>query len=144
MEIKKGNSVSLDYEGKLDDGTVFDSSKHGDHTHPLEFKVGEGSVILGFEKNVIGLKVGEEKTFKIPAKDAYGEIQKSLIQKVPREAFPKDQKLEEGMVVILDTPTGEKLPLRVEKVEEKEVTLDLNHPLAGKDLTFNIKILEIK
>ena len=144
MGIKKGDKISLDYEGKLEDGTIFDSSKHGDHSHPLEFTVGEGMIIPGFEKAVMGLKVGDEKTVKIPAKEAYGECQEELKQKIPREAFPKDQEIHAGMAILLNAPNGEQFPVKIDSVTEKEVVIDLNHPLAGKDLIFSIKILEIK
>jgi len=144
MSIKNGDSISLDYEGKLEDGTVFDSSKHGDHSHPLEFKVGEGMIIPGFEKEILGLKVGDEKTFKIPAKEAYGELQEELKQKIPKDAFPKDKEVKAGMVILLNAPTGEQIPVKIDSVTENEIVVDLNHPLAGKDLIFSIKILEIK
>ncbi len=144
MSIKNGDKVSLDYEGKLEDGTVFDSSKHGDHSHPLEFTIGENMVIPGFEKAVLGLEVGDEKTFKITANEAYGETKEELKQKIPKEAFPKDQEVKEGMVILLNAPNGEQFPVKIDSVTESEVVVDLNHPLAGKDLTFSIKILEIK
>lgn len=144
MSIKNGDSISLDYEGKLEDGTVFDSSKHGDHSHPLEFTIGKNMVIPGFEKAVLGLKVGDEKTFKIPASEAYGECQEELKQKIPKDAFPKDQEIKAGMVILLNAPNGEQFPVKIDSVTENEVVVDLNHPLAGKDLIFNIKILEIK
>ena len=144
MSIKNGDSVSLDYEGKLEDGTIFDSSKHGDHSHPLNFKVGANMVIPGFEKAVIGMKVGEKKTFTINPKEAYGEIREEFKKKIPRSALPKEGNPEVGMVLALATPTGEQFPARICEVNKEDIVIDLNHPLAGKKLIFDIKILEIK
>jgi FKBP-type peptidyl-prolyl cis-trans isomerase 2 len=144
MGIKNGDTVSLDYEGKLEDGTIFDSSKHGDHSHPLTFKVGGNMVIPGFEKEVIGMKVGEEKTFKIKPKDGYGEPREELKRSLPRNSLPKEQAPEEGMIIVLKAPTGEEFPAKIVEVNKESIVIDLNHPLAGKTLTFNIKILEKK
>ena len=141
--VKKGSKVKLDYEGKLDGGEIFDSSKHGDHSHPLEFEVGSGKVIPGFDKAVIGMKKDEEKTFVIEAKDAYGEPQKELIQDVPKNSLPQDQELKAGMILMAGTPDGNQFPVRIAEVKKDIVKIDLNHPLAGKNLHFKIKILEI-
>ncbi len=141
--VKKGNKVKLDYEGSLDSGEIFDSSKHGDHSHPLEFEVGSGKVIPGFDKAVIGMKKDEEKTFVIEAKDAYGEPQKELIQDVPKSSLPQDQELKAGIILMAGTPDGNQFPVRIAEVGKDTVKIDLNHPLAGKNLHFKIKILEI-
>tara|TARA_Y100000034_G_C6859405_1_gene390939 strand:+ start:730 stop:1164 length:435 start_codon:yes stop_codon:yes gene_type:complete len=143
MTIKKGDKVKVDYTGTLEDGTVFDSSTHGDHSHPLEFEVGTGKVIKGFDDAVIGMKKGEEKEFKLKPSEAYGEPNPQAIQKIPRENLPKEQEPKEGMMLIMKAPTGQQIPAKITKVTEKEVTLDLNHPLAGKTLNFKIKILDI-
>lgn len=143
MTIKKGDAVKLDYEGSLDDGTVFDSSKHGDHSHPLEFGVGNGQVIPGFDNAVLGMKVGEEKTFKIEPKDAYGEVDENLVQQVPKSAFPPNMELKVGMTLGMHSPDGQRLTVVVKEIGKDSVKLDMNHPLAGKRLTFKIKILEI-
>ena len=138
--IKNGDKVKVEYEGMLDDGTIFDSSKK--HGQPLEFTVGEGNVIKGFDNAVRGMKKGEEKKVKIKAKDAYGESNPQLIKKVPREQLPQKQEIKEGMVLVIGLPNGQRIPARIIEVLNKEITLDLNHPLAGKDLTFKIKVVE--
>jgi len=138
--IKNGDKVKVEYEGMLDDGTIFDSSKK--HGQPLEFTVGEGNVIKGFDNVVRGMKKGEEKKVKIKAKDAYGESNPQLIKKVPREQLPQKQEIKEGMVLVIGLPNGQKIPARITEATNKEIILDLNHPLAGKDLTFKIKIVE--
>jgi len=107
MVIKKGDKVSLDYEGKFEDGTVFDSSTHGDHSHPLEFEVGAGHVIPGFNDSVIGMKKGEEKEFSIESKDAYGDYNPELKKDVPREILPKDQEPKVGMGLMMKAQTGQ-------------------------------------
>ena len=141
MPVKKGDKIKVEYEGKLEDGTVFDSSKT--HGKPLEFEVGSGKVIKGFDEGVVGMEVNEEKEIKIDAKDAYGEHKPELIKKVPREQFPKEQEPKPGMFVMMGLPNGAQLPVKIIDVDEKEVTLDLNHPLAGKNLIFKVKLLEI-
>lgn len=135
-EAKAGDTVKVDYTGKLDDGTVFDSSKG---RTPLEFTVGAGQMIKGFDEAIPGMKVGETKTVKILADKAYGPYQPELVGKVPISNFPPSI-----------TPTvGQKLqlsngmPVKVTAVSDTEVTLDANHELAGKDLTFDITLVEI-
>ncbi len=151
MVVIKGKVVSLDYEGKLEDGEIFDTSKHGDHSHPLEFEVGAGQVIPGFDEAVLGMEIGEEKEFDIEPKNAYGEYREELKRKVPKKSFqnPLDQQgnpvePQAGMVLGMRTPQGQVLPVKIIDVGEEEITLDLNHPLAGKKLIFKIKILDIK
>ncbi|MDP3882129.1 MAG: peptidylprolyl isomerase [Nanoarchaeota archaeon] len=143
MIAEKGSKVKLDYEGRFEDGEVFDSSKHGDHSHPIEFEVGAGQVIPGFDNAVIGMKEGDEKEFSIKPQEAYGEQNPELIKKFPREALPQGQNPEKGMTVLLATPTGQQIPAKIAEVDEKEVTIDLNHPLAGKTLIFKIKVVSI-
>ncbi len=143
MAVKNGNRVSVDYEGRFEDGEVFDSSMHGDHSHPLEFVVGEGQVIPGFENSVIGMNEGEEKEVKISPSDAYGELNDKLIHELPRKALPKDQEPKAGMVLMMKTPDGNQFPARITKVIGDKVTLDLNHPLAGKTLIFKIKLVKV-
>lgn len=140
MTIKEGDKVKIEYTGTLDDGTVFDSSeKHG---KPLEFEVGVGQVIKGFENAVIGMKKGEEKEFKLQPAEAYGDYNPQLIKKIPKEQLPKDKELKSGMILVIGTPDGKKFPARITDVTDKEVSLDLNHPLAGKVLNFKIKVIE--
>jgi len=144
MAVEKGDKVTVEYEGKLEDGTVFDSSKHGDHSHPLEFVVGSGNLIKGFDENVVGMKKDEEKEFEIMPEDAYGSYREELKQDVPREILPKDPEPKEGMSLIMKTPEGGQFPVKISKVEKDTVTIDLNHPLAGKKLYFKVKVIEIE
>jgi len=142
MAIKKGSKVKVDYEGTFDDGEVFDSSKHGDHSHPLEFTAGEGQVIKGFDDAVIGMEKDQEKKIKIKPAEAYGDVNPQLMQKIPRDKIAPDQKVEVGMMVGIGTPDGQQFPAKVAEVTDSEITLDLNHPLAGKNLNFKIKVID--
>lgn len=139
MAIKKGDKVKVEYTGKLENGQVFDSSEG---KAPLEFTVGEGQLIKGFDNAVIGMKKGDEKEVKIPANEAYGEINPQLARKIPRASLPQDREPKVNMILVMKTADGHQLPARISAVDEKEVTLDLNHPLAGKTLIFKIKIVE--
>jgi len=143
MAIKKGDKIKVDYEGKLDDGTIFDSSKHGDHSHPLEFEVGSGQIIKGFDDAVVGMNKGEEKDIKIKPTEAYGNHNPKLVKKIPRGEFPKDKKLEPEMALVIKAPDGNQFPVKITGVTDKEITIDLNHPLTGKNLNFKIKIIDI-
>lgn len=144
MKVEKGKYVELDYEGTLEDGKVFDSSKHGEHSHPLGFVAGEGMVIKGFDDAVDGMEVGDEKTFEIEPEDAYGPYNEELKKDIPRNLLPKDQEPEVGMMMVLATPDGRQYPARIVEVNDKNIMVDLNHPLAGKKLKFSIKVLDIK
>ncbi len=141
MAIEKGNKIKVEYEGKLEDGTVFDSSKT--HGQPLEFEAGSGQVIKGFDEAVIGMNVDEKKELHIKCLDAYGERNPELVQKVPKDKFPGDKKVEKGMMLGLKAPDGSQFNAMVTEVTDTEIALDLNHPLAGKNLNFNIKIVAI-
>ncbi len=142
-KVEKGNFVKVDYIGKFDDGEVFDSSKHGNHSHPLEFQVGSGQVIKGFDNAVMGMKVGETKNFSIGSKEAYGEYREEMKKEIPRNALPKEQEPRVGMILVMQTPQGQQFPAKIVHVGENTVTVDLNHPLAGKKLNFEITIAEI-
>lgn len=141
MTVKTGNKVKVEYVGKLDDGSVFDSSE--DHGKPLEFEVGSGHVIKGFDDAVIGMNEGDEKEFTIQPAEAYGQHDPTLVQKVPREVFPQEAELTAGLLFEAGLPTGEKVPAMITAVDEGIVTVDLNHPLAGKTLNFKIKLKEV-
>lgn len=137
----KGDKVKVDYTGTFDDGTVFDTSeKHG---QPLEFEVGSGQVIKGFDDAVVGMKKGQEKKIVIPPAEAYGEFRTELHKKVPRKQLPPDQEPKVGMVLAIGLPNGQQFPARIIAVTTEDVTLDLNHPLAGKTLHFKIKVAEV-
>jgi len=141
MAIEKGNKVKVEYEGKLENGQVFDSSKGKE---PLEFEAGAGNVIKGFDEAVLEMEEGQEKEFSIEPKDAYGEIKPELKQEIPREALPKDQEPKVGMGLMLSGPNGQQMPSQIMEVNDKKIVIDMNHPLAGKKLIFNIKIVGIK
>jgi FKBP-type peptidyl-prolyl cis-trans isomerase 2 len=142
MAVKNGDKVKIQYEGKLEDGTIFDSSeKHG---QALEFTLGQGQVIPGFENSVLGMEKGEEKEITIESKNAYGERKEELLKKVPKEQLPENLTPEVGMILGLQTPDGRQIPAPIVEVSEKEITIDLNHPLAGKNLKFKIKLTEIQ
>ena len=138
--IADGSTVTLHYTGKLTDGTVFDSSVGRD---PLVVKVGAHQVIPGFEKGLIGMAVGEKKTIHVSKEDGY-QYHKELVQTVPREAAPKEMKLEEGITLALRAPTGQVIPARLTKVTDTELTLDLNSPLAGKELVFDVEVVKVE
>jgi len=141
MSIKNGDKVKVEYTGTLDNGNVFDSSeKHG---KPLEFEIGAGMIIPGFEKAVIGMKKGEEKEIKLKPEQAYGEHNPQLIKKIPRDQLPKEQEPKQGMILMLNLPSGQQVPARIAQVTDQEITIDLNHPLAGKTLNFKIKIVDV-
>lgn len=140
--MKKGDNISVEYTGMLEDGTVFDTNVHNDHSHPLEFEVGSGQLIQGFDKGVIGMKLNEEKTIKIPANEAYGDPNPDMIKPFPRDKLPKDVK--EGSMLVMQASNGQQIPVKIAKLTEKEAMIDLNHPLAGKTLTFKIKVIGIK
>ncbi len=139
-EAKSGDTVRIHYTGTLNDGSVFDSSQGRD---PLEFTVGTGQVIPGFETAVTGMSVGEQKTVTIPADEAYGQPDPRAVQAVPRDNIPDDIPLEVGLQLQAQGPGGQPLIVTVKDVTETEVTLDANHRLAGEDLTFNLELVDI-
>jgi peptidylprolyl isomerase len=138
MAAKKGDTVKVHYKGTLNDGTVFDSSEGRE---PIEFEVGAGQVIPGFEDAVSGLEVGQSKTVTIPASEAYGEHDEAGVTKIPVDKFP--EKPEVGYMVELSAPDGSRRPATITEVDDEFATLDLNHPLAGQDLTFEITLVEV-
>ena len=139
--VKKGDKIKVDYVGTFEDGTVFDSTeKHG---APLQFEVGAGQLIKGFDEAVVGMKVGQEKKITLKPADAYGEHNPQMLKEVPREQLPQDRAPEVGMGLYISLPNGARFPALIAKVSDKTITLDLNHPLAGKTLKFSIKVAEI-
>ncbi len=140
MKAKKGDKVRVHYTGTLDSGEQFDSS---DGREPLEFELGAGYVIKGFDLGVDGMGINEEKSIKINAKDAYGERDETLQSDIPREAVPQDQEPKEGMQVMVTLPSGHQQPAVIAKITKEHITLDLNHPLAGKNLNFKMKLVGI-
>ena len=139
-EIKKGDKVKVEYTGKLEDGSVFDSSEGKE---PLQFEVGAQQVIPGFEKAVEGMKKDEEKEFTLKVDEAYGPVKEEMVQEIPRDKLPAEPEPKEGMMLMMQAPTGQQIPAKITKVEDDKVTIDINHPLAGKDLTFSVKVVGV-
>lgn len=139
-EAKSGDTVRVHYTGRLDDGSEFDSSSGRD---PLEFTLGEGEVIAGFEGAILGMAEGETKTFGVAAAEAYGDHDASRVQTVDRARVAPEVALEVGSRLQATDPEGRVLALTVVELTEETVTVDANHPLAGKDLTFDIELVEI-
>lgn len=139
-QAKSGDTVRIHYTGKLEDGTVFDTSTDRE---PLKFKIGEGKVIPGFEQAIVGMNTGDSKTAEIQAKDAYGQHLKEMVQSIDRIHFPEHIKPQIGQQLQIPQDDGKNILVKVADVTESSVTLDANHPLAGKDLTFDIQLVEI-
>jgi peptidylprolyl isomerase len=137
---KSGDTVKIHYTGTLDDGTQFDSSAGRD---PLEFEVGSGHVIPGFDKAVEGMSVGDNKSVRIEADDAYGQRHDQLVQQVERSVLPDDLDPKEGMALQSNSPDGQVMQFMVTAVTEETITVDANHPLAGQALSFDIELVEI-
>ncbi len=139
-QVKSGDKVRIHYTGTLPDGETFDSSEGRD---PLEFVVGSGQIIAGLDQAIPGMTVGEKKVVAVPADQAYGPLDPNARQAVPRAEIPADIPLDLGTQLQVQTPQGQVMPVTVVDVSETEVTLDANHPLAGRDLTFAIELVEI-
>ena len=137
---KKGDNVKVHYTGRLPDGTVFDSSRDRE---PLEFTIGGGQMIAGFDKAVDGMALGESKTTTFSSEEGYGESNDDMVFTVPKDQLPADLKPEEGQQLSMQHPSGQQIPVVVTKVEENEIVIDANHPLAGKELEFEIELVEI-
>ncbi|MFA5074653.1 MAG: peptidylprolyl isomerase [Candidatus Babeliales bacterium] len=142
-KVKMGDKIKVHYTGKLTDGTIFDSSKNN---APLEFIVGEGKIIKGFEQGVIGMEPGDTKSIIIFAQEAYGNYKQEMVIEVERKQIPVDIALEVGHQLEIQSRDGaQNLPIivTITKLSDNTVTLDANHPLAGKDLVFDIELVEI-
>jgi len=140
-QVKQNDTVKVHYTGKLADGQVFDSSEGKE---PIEFTLGQGQLIPGFEKGLIDMKVNEKKTVTIPKEEAYGEPRQELIQEVQKDQLPEEIKPEVGMGLVSKTPDGKEMNLVVAEVKDETIVVDGNHPLAGKDLVFDLEVVEIK
>ena len=139
-QAKNGDTVNVHYTGKFDDGEVFDTSKERD---PLKFTIGEGMVIPGFEKAVIGMSAGESKTIRIPNEEAYGSAREELKFAVEKTKFPENMEPQVGQFLEVHRDDGEIMAVMVAEISDQGVTLDANHPMAGKDLNFDIELVEI-
>jgi FKBP-type peptidyl-prolyl cis-trans isomerase 2 len=140
-QVQNGDHISINYQGSLEDGTVFDSS---DGREPLEFTVGEHQVIPGVEEAVKGMDVGETKTVTVSSEQAYGPHMDQLVQTIERSRIPEHVTPEVGKQLMVRDDQGRTLTLQITDVSDETVTLDANHPLAGKTLTFTIKVVDIK
>ncbi len=141
QQVKKGDTVKVHYHGKLNSGETFDSSEGRE---PLEFKVGEGNVIKGFDDGVMGMQVGDKRSINIPVEDAYGEKNPEMIIEFPKDRFPPDLNPEPGLTLTMSDGSGQRFNVVVVEVKPDSVVLDANHPLAGEDLQFDIELMEIK
>jgi FKBP-type peptidyl-prolyl cis-trans isomerase 2 len=137
--IDNGKNVKVHYKGTLEDGTIFDSSEGRD---PIEFAIGGGTVIPGFEEAIKEMAVEESKTITIPSAEAYGEYQDNMVGEFPRDQLPGEITPEVGMVLEMQTPDGD-MPVRITELGEETLMLDANHPLAGQDLTFELTLVAV-
>ena len=140
-EAKTGDTVQVHYTGTLADGSEFDSSRGQD---PLEFTLGAGNMIPGFENAVLGMALGEQKTVTIPCEQAYGERNPQMTQSVPRATIPDDIELAEGIVLHAQGPDGQTFRFTVRSFDDQQVTVDATHPLAGQDLIFDLELVSIR
>jgi FKBP-type peptidyl-prolyl cis-trans isomerase 2 len=140
QQVKSGDKVKVHYHGRLTDGQTFDKSEGRE---PLEFEVGSGMVIKGFDDGVTGMSVGDKKTISIPFNEAYGPKNPDMIIDMPKDRFPKDIELEIGMPLAMSDGQGQQFEVIVTQLKEESVVLDANHPLAGQDLIFDLELIEI-
>lgn len=140
-QAKQGDTVKVHYTGKLEDGTVFDSSLERE---PIAFKLGAGQIIPGFEKAVEGMEPGEKTNTVIPATEAYGPHKEEGLVTVDRDKLPADLEPKVGQQLQVQQENGQGVPVRIVRVDDAEVTLDSNHPLAGKDLAFEIELVAVE
>jgi peptidylprolyl isomerase len=140
QQVQSGDTVRVHYHGRLTDGTTFDSSEGRD---PLEFQVGGGMVIAGFDNGVLGMSIGDKRTVHIAVDEAYGPKNPEMVIEFPRNQVPEGMPLEKGMRLNLNNSEGQVVPVVVTDVLEDAILLDANHPLAGEDLVFDIELVEI-
>ena len=139
-EVKQGDKVKVHYHGRLTSGETFDSSAGRE---PLEFEVGSGMVIKGFDEGVQGMNVGDKKTINIPAEEAYGPRLDEMVIEFPKDRFPQEMELQEGMDLMMSNGAGQNIPVVITEIKDEVIVLDANHPLAGKELVFDIELVEI-
>ena len=139
-QVTVNSKVKVHYTGKLANGEVFDTS---DGKEPIEFTLGQGQLIPGFEKGLIDMKLNEKKTINMTKDEAYGEVNETLIQEVKKTDLPQDMEPKVGMGLVSKSPEGQEINLMVVEVKEETIVIDGNHPLAGKDLIFDLEVVEI-
>ena len=140
-EAKLGDTVKIHFTGKLQDGTVVETSKDRD---PLEFKIGDGNVIPGLEQGVIGMAAGDKMEIAISPEDAFGQPQEDLVVDINTSEFPKDVELAEGVYLNIESSDGKEFKAKVVEIKGDTVTLDANHPLAGVTINYDVELLEIR
>lgn len=140
LEVKLNDTIKVHYTGKIESGEIFDSSVERD---PLSFKVGEGTLLKGFENAVVGMKINDSKEINIPSGEGYGTVREDLIAKVARKNLSQEIEPVVGMELMSKYPDGTDVVVRIVDVSAEEVTVDANHPLAGRDLTFEITLVSI-
>jgi FKBP-type peptidyl-prolyl cis-trans isomerase 2 len=140
QQAQNGDKVKVHYHGKLRTGETFDSSQDRE---PLEFELGSGQVIKGFDEGIQGMQVGDKKTIEIAVVDAYGEKQQEMIIEFPKDQFPPDMNPEPGMQLMMSNGSGQQFPVTIVDVKDESVILDANHPLAGQELIFDLELVEI-
>lgn len=140
QQVKSGDKVKVHYHGRLTNGETFDSSTGRE---PLEFEVGSGMVIKGFDDGVTGMKVGDKKTINIPAEFAYGPKNPEMMIDYPKEQFPKEMEVEIGMPLVMSNASGQQFQVKVAEIKDEVIVLDGNHPLAGEELIFDLELVEI-
>lgn len=140
QQVKTGDKVKVHYHGKLANGETFDSSAGRE---PLEFEVGSGMVIKGFDDGVSGMHVGEKKTIIIPVDEAYGPVNPDMLFEYPKAQFPPEMQLETGMQLMMSNASGEQFEVKINEIKTDVVLLNANHPLAGEELIFDLELMEI-
>jgi FKBP-type peptidyl-prolyl cis-trans isomerase 2 len=142
MKAKNGDTVSVHYKGTFQDGTVFDSSH--DRGETIDFEVGAGQMIPGFNDAVVDMKVGETKTVTVAPEEGYGEVNPNALMEFPKTVFPDDFDLKEGEMVQGNSPAGQPMIGKINEIQEETVVVDFNHPMAGRELNFEIELVEIR
>ena len=140
-QVKENNTIKVNYTGKLSNGQIFDTSEGKE---PIEFVLGQGRLIPGFEKGLIDMKLNEKKTIEIAKDQAYGDVNDNLIQEIKKTDLPQDMEPKVGMGLVSKSPDGKEINLMVVEVKDESIVIDGNHPLAGHDLIFDVEVLEIK
>ena len=140
-QVKENNTIKVNYTGKLSNGQIFDTSEGKE---PIEFILGQGRLIPGFEKGLIDMKLNEKKTIEIAKDQAYGDVNDNLIQEINKAELPQDMEPKVGMGLVSKSPDGKEINLMVVEVKDESIVIDGNHPLAGHDLIFDVEVVEIK